>query len=266
MRIPQTPDRVKEAPAHALRAMFAGVGQALLLPGRVLRRGGHEHATAVSSGEVSSSGLSTETAPAGPAQTSSVPAGTATANATLEADHATVPAPRPADPPAANPAEASTTQASSAKTAPPKATSAKAGTAKASTAKASTAKTSTTKSSTTKSSTPKTSTTKGSATKATAANASAVQASTAAAPAAAKAEATTVKEEIAKPAAATAELPIPNYPDLTIASLRARMRGLDVGQLGTLLDYERSHDGRENVITMFERRIVKLQDEGSAAS
>jgi hypothetical protein len=316
MRIPQTPDRVKEAPVHALRAMFAGVGQALLLPGRVLRRGGHEHVTPVSSGEVSSSGLSAETAPDGTAQTSSVPAGTATATATLEADHATVPAPRPAEPRAANPAEASTTaqsstakasstKAASAKAAPTKAAPVKTSSPKASTAKTSTAKagaaktkaaeaqhaspeaqesspeasaaktakakapaakTPAAKTSTAKTSTPKSSASKATAAKASAAKASTVQASTVEAPAAAEAGATTVKEEISKPAAATAELPIPNYPDLTIASLRARMRGLDVSQLGTLLDYERSHDGRENVITMFERRIVKLQDEGSAAS
>ncbi|HKB30732.1 MAG TPA: hypothetical protein VKD26_07825, partial [Streptosporangiaceae bacterium] len=37
-RIPNVPERVKEAPAHALRAVFAGIGQALLLSDRVRRR------------------------------------------------------------------------------------------------------------------------------------------------------------------------------------------------------------------------------------
>ena len=32
MRVPQVSERVKEAPAQALRAMFAGIGQLLLLP------------------------------------------------------------------------------------------------------------------------------------------------------------------------------------------------------------------------------------------
>jgi hypothetical protein len=259
MRIPQTPDRVKEAPVHALRAMFAGVGQALLLPGRVLRRGGHEHAAAVSSGEVSSPALTTETAPAG----------TATATATLEADQATVPAPRPAEPstsaPAATPEASTPAKTSAAKASTTKASSTKAAPAKAGTTKTSTAKTSTAKAAAAKSGAAKTSAAKSSTAKAAAAKDGAVEAA-AAAPAAAEAGPTTVKEEIAKPAAATAELPIPNYPDLTIASLRARMRGLDIGQLGALLDYERSHDGRENVITMFERRIIKLRDEGAAAS
>jgi hypothetical protein len=44
------------------------------------------------------------------------------------------------------------------------------------------------------------------------------------------------------------------------------MRALDISQLGELLDYERSHDARENVITMFERRVAKLTEEGTAAS
>jgi hypothetical protein len=156
MRIPQTPDRLKEAPVHVLRAMFAGVGQVLLLPGRVLRRG--------ESGSA--------------------------ATAVLDAEPATVPAPRPAEP----------------------------------------------------------------------------EASPAAAPAAATAAAEAVREKIAERPEPAAELPVPGYPDLTIASLRARMRGLDVGQLNELLDYERAHDARENVITMFERRVAKLRAEGSAAS
>ena len=38
MRFPQVGDRVKEAPAHALRAMFAGIGQMLLVADRMRSR------------------------------------------------------------------------------------------------------------------------------------------------------------------------------------------------------------------------------------
>jgi hypothetical protein len=55
--------------------------------------------------------------------------------------------------------------------------------------------------------------------------------------------------------------PLPNYDELSIASLRARLRILDVTQVRELADYERAHAGRADVIAMFERRIVKLEAE-----
>jgi hypothetical protein len=57
-------------------------------------------------------------------------------------------------------------------------------------------------------------------------------------------------------------LPVPNYDGLTVASLRARLRNLDPGQLRQLIDYEKAHAGRADVTTMFERRIAKLENEG----
>jgi hypothetical protein len=65
----------------------------------------------------------------------------------------------------------------------------------------------------------------------------------------------------AEPAAAPdqAALPVPNYDDLTLASLRARLRNLDQSQVRILLDYEKAHAGRPDVLTMFERRIAKLE-------
>ena len=54
-------------------------------------------------------------------------------------------------------------------------------------------------------------------------------------------------------------LPVPNYDDLTVASLRARLRNLDPSQVRVLLEYEKAHAGRAAVLTMFERRIVKLE-------
>jgi hypothetical protein len=63
------------------------------------------------------------------------------------------------------------------------------------------------------------------------------------------------------PADAATPLPLANYDDLSIASLRARLRTLSVGQLTQLLDYERGHAARADVISMFERRIAKVQAE-----
>jgi hypothetical protein len=79
---------------------------------------------------------------------------------------------------------------------------------------------------------------------------------------ASEAVATEVEPE-ASPAAAAApagELPLPNYDDLSIASLRARLRNLSVEQLTQLIDYEKGHAARPDVITMFERRIAKLAE------
>lgn len=56
--------------------------------------------------------------------------------------------------------------------------------------------------------------------------------------------------------------PLPNYDELSVASLRARLRNLDVAQVRQLAEYERAHAARADVIAMFERRIVKLEAEG----
>ena len=64
----------------------------------------------------------------------------------------------------------------------------------------------------------------------------------------------------ATPAASAAELPVSNYDNLTIASLRARLRNLSADQLAQLVDYEKSHANRPDVVQMFERRIAKLAE------
>jgi hypothetical protein len=68
------------------------------------------------------------------------------------------------------------------------------------------------------------------------------------------------------PAAADAAngpaLPLASYDTLTLASIRARLRGLDVPQLKILLDYEVTHAERPEVLGMFERRIEKLESGG----
>ena len=55
--------------------------------------------------------------------------------------------------------------------------------------------------------------------------------------------------------------PLPNYDELSVASLRARLRNLDVAQVRQLADYERAHAARADVLAMFERRIAKLEAE-----
>ena len=56
--------------------------------------------------------------------------------------------------------------------------------------------------------------------------------------------------------------PLPNYDELSIASLRARLRNLDLAQVKQLAAYEKTHAARTDVMTMFERRIAKLEAEG----
>jgi hypothetical protein len=162
MRIPPPSERIKEAPAHALRAVFAGVGQVLLITERVRQRAIEQ---------------------AHPQMTS----------APAHAPATDVP---PAPPPGG---AAAATQAAASRVAAP-----------------------------------------------------AVAAPTVA-PAGAPAS------EAAAPEGGAAGLPVPNYDELSIASLRARLRALDAAQVRDLLDYERTHASRANVITMFERRIAKLE-------
>ncbi|HUN36043.1 MAG TPA: hypothetical protein VMU95_28935 [Trebonia sp.] len=53
-------------------------------------------------------------------------------------------------------------------------------------------------------------------------------------------------------------LPLANYDTLTVASLRARLRTLSVDDLVVLINYEKAHEGRDEVVGMFERRKAKI--------
>jgi len=53
--------------------------------------------------------------------------------------------------------------------------------------------------------------------------------------------------------------PIANYAELSVASLRARLRGLTVVQVREVIAYERANANRPEVIAMFERRVAKLE-------
>jgi hypothetical protein len=71
-------------------------------------------------------------------------------------------------------------------------------------------------------------------------------------------EATTPETTEATAEAADVVLPLANYDTLTVASLRARLRTLSVDDLVVLINYEKAHEGREDVVGMFERRKAKI--------
>ncbi len=58
------------------------------------------------------------------------------------------------------------------------------------------------------------------------------------------------------------ELPLSGYDQLSLPSIRARLRNLDADQLRILAEYERTHAERTDVLGMFERRIEKIEAGG----
>ncbi len=55
------------------------------------------------------------------------------------------------------------------------------------------------------------------------------------------------------------ELPLPGLSTMSVAVIRARLRGLDVDQLQALLVHESKNAQRPEVIGMIERRILKIE-------
>jgi hypothetical protein len=248
MPIPQVTDRIKEAPAVVLRAVFAGIGQVLMAVDKI--RAQMEQAASPAEPDQKAPGA---TEPAGrPDETSNVTV--LRERTTATSTTAPRPAAAPAGAAAARTAAAAPKPATTPKpTTAPKPTAAKPATTPkpATAAKPATAKPATAKPTTT----PKPATTPKSATApkpATAAGQAAPETGSAT-PAAAKP---------APPAAAAAQAaPIPGYADLSIASLRARLRGLDADGVRALLAYEQATTHRHDVITMFERRLSKIEDQ-----
>jgi hypothetical protein len=72
----------------------------------------------------------------------------------------------------------------------------------------------------------------------------------------ATAEAPAAPESAAPESAA--ELPLENYGELTVASLRARLRNLSNDDLVQLKEYEAAHQNRPEVIKMFQNRLIKM--------
>jgi hypothetical protein len=242
MRVPQVSERIKEAPAQALRGVFAGIGQLLLITDKIRNKGSHQDVPR--------------------ARAPQVPATVTDAAVTSPADRDAAAAAKPA---AAKPSGAAAATA----TAP-----AKPATAKPATAKPATAKPTAAKPAAGKPVTPKPAT-KPATPRRTAAKAAAAESAASAGEAAPKPPKPQSTRDLDKTGnvrllsegangsavAAAAPAPLPNYDELSLASLRARLRNLDVTQVRQLADYERAHAARADVLTMFERRIAKLEAE-----
>jgi hypothetical protein len=236
MRVPQVSERIKEAPAQALRGVFAGIGQLLLITDKIRNKvpaysgpvrprppAPQERQTAADTTaaprEEAAAPAPAAPAPAAPAPAAPAPAAPVRAEpvrteavrtkpvaAKPVAAEAVLAEPVPAEPVAAKPVEAKPVEAKPVEAEAPK-----------------TAK-------------PRDFDKTG--------NVRLINSEQAAAAARRPAD---------------SGLPLPNYGELSIASLRARLRNLDVAQLRQLTDYERAHEARADVIAMFERRIAKLE-------
>jgi hypothetical protein len=193
MRMPQqVSERVKEAPAQALRAVFSGIGQVLLVADRIKSRAAEP-----------------DRAPSGPAEPAPQPTATTVRDETRwrSLDETGNVRLIPGEDPS---------RAASAATAPPVPEAPEA-----------------------------------------------TETAEVAAPEPATVPEQTRAESPVTPEPSATSLPVPNYDSLTVPSLRARLRNLDTAQLRTLLDYEKAHAGRGDVLTMFERRIAKLESDGA---
>jgi hypothetical protein len=264
MRVPQVSDRIKEVPAQALRGVFAGIGQLLLITDKLRNKAPADVARARTPERSRPAAGATVSEPAVPQEKAAKPA--------------------PATP---EPAQAAGAKPSSVKSTPAKPATAKATTAKATTAKPAAAKATAATETTAKAAAAKPSRAPSTrdfdktgnvrllddaeTSAARVSPAPAAAAPAAAAPAAAKPAAATPAAAVPD-AAATADAvgskpgdsgpPLPNYDELSVASLRARLRNLDLAQVRQLAEYERAHAARADVIGMFERRIAKLEADG----
>jgi hypothetical protein len=243
MRVPQVSERIKEAPAQALRGVFAGIGQLLLITDK-LRNKTPASQQVPRARAPEPPQTHAETAPAPVSSVPSVPASAAPAAPAP----APAPAPATAAPAAAAPAAAAPAAAAAAAAAPASAAAAP-GAGRVRTAR----------------NFDKT----GNVRLLTSAEAAGDDTAPAVdAPVgkhAAVAEHAAAAEAAAPAAEAEAEAaPLPNYDELSIASLRARLRNLDATELRQLVEYEQAHADRADVIAMFERRIAKLDAETSA--
>jgi hypothetical protein len=279
MRVPQVSERIKEAPAQALRGVFAGIGQLLLVTDKIRNKGSHqdvararaprapETVTDTTVTSPADRGAGTATAPAARASAGAAPASAGPAAAAAAAKPASAES-GPAEAGAAKPAAArrTATKPASGKPVTPKPAT-KPVTAKPPTARRTTPKAAAAESGAAVADTPpkpprrqsardfdKT----GNVRLISDGTASSAAASTAAAETGAGAAPTEAAETGAAP---TAAAPLPNYDELSLASLRARLRNLDVTQVKQLAEYERTHAARADVLTMFERRVAKLEAE-----
>jgi hypothetical protein len=273
MRVPPVSDRIKEAPAQALRGVFAGIGQLLLITDKLRNKTpADQHVPSARvpkpAESVAEAGGVTVVQERAAAAGAAGVAEAAGAGATVEAEVTEVPQARkpaerksaerkPAQPKAAQEKAASQTAA-----AEPKATQAKAAAPKAAGQKAAEPKVAEPKAARRPPAqrTPKTPAEQAAETRDfdRTGNVRLIP-DTGGAARAASARADTEEATGTTAEAGAAEAPLPNYGELSVASLRARLRNLDIGQVRELAEYEKAHAGRADVIAMFERRIAKLE-------
>src|SRR5580704_3624951 len=211
MRVPQVSERIKEAPAQALRGVFAGIGQLLLITDKLRNK--------TSASQQVPAARPPEPART-PADTAPAPVSSAAAAAAASAAAAAAPAPSAASASAsAAPAPAPAAAAASGAAAPASATAAPASAAPAPAASAPAA-----------ARVPATARVPAARNFDKTGNVRLLTSAEAAAdtkvPAPAPAEA--------------AEAPLPNYDALSMASLRARLRNLDPTELRQLVAYEQT--------------------------
>ena len=242
MPLPQVNERIKEVPAQALRAVFAGIGQVLLVADKIRNR-----AVEQVSGTTAATTTTAATAPPREAPPTAPAAAPSTAPAEPQAETA------PAEPQASTaPAEpqAETTPAEpQAKTTPAEPQAEPDGARRRSLDETGNVRliSPDDEAAEPAASAPPTPDITAPGSDAPPANQAPVAPQAPAAP------------EATEPGA----LPLSNYDELTIASLRARLRVLSPSQISILLEYEKVTEGRPAVITMFERRLAKLEQEGS---
>jgi hypothetical protein len=239
MRIPQVSERVKEAPAHALRAVFAGIGQLLLVTDRLKsNKPGEED-------QVPRPRQPEPSTPDSPATPAAAPAPAKPAASAAPAAEAPAAAPAEEAPPApTSPAAKSAGPSGNVRLLPD----ADQVPAAAQPAAETPAATDTPADGTPADGTP-------------------VVEAAATASAVTPAEGTPIVEPAAPAAAApvpagppaAADPPIANYDQLSLASLRARLRGLTLVQVRELIVYEEANAARPDVIAMYERRVAKLE-------
>jgi hypothetical protein len=240
MPIPQVNDRIKEAPAVMLRAVFAGVGQLLLAADKVRARAAGtgwppDRTAPKGQPRAQSRWHALDDTPNGtvplarervnPPNHSAhrpAPAGSSSATAAPARAEAPAPAEAPAFAEAPAPAEAPASVETPALAEAPAPTEAPAPAEAA-------------------------------ATTPTAPAEPEEEHPLAAAPAPAK------PGDVAEPAGDAP--PLPGYDDLSLPSLRARMRAKDAATLRAMLAYEKAHAHRDDVIAMFERRLTKIDAE-----
>ena len=71
--------------------------------------------------------------------------------------------------------------------------------------------------------------------------------------------------EIAEPQSRD-DLPIPDFDNVSLGSLRARLRSLSVEQLVTLREWEQAHGHRLPVMTLLDNRIAKVAHDATTAA